>query len=220
MDLVKLHATKVIHRYLLHFYTLTTKDQKQRFKKQFHLLLYQKEKKCLGINLPKKTNLYSKNYDVDERNWRRHKLMERYTMFVDWKNQYCQSHYATQGNLQILCASAAKSLQLGPTLCDPIEGSQTGSPIPGVLQARTLEWITISFSNAWKWKVKVKSLSCVQLLVTPWTAAYQTPPSMGLSRQEYWSGVHCLLCRFNVSPIKLPMAFFLELELKKSYFFS
>ena len=68
MDLVKSHATKVIHRYLLHFYTLTIKDQKEKFKKQLHLLLYQKEKKCLVINLPKETNLYSKNYDVDERN--------------------------------------------------------------------------------------------------------------------------------------------------------
>ena len=84
---------------------------------------------------------------------------------------------------------AAKSLQSCPTLCDPIDGSPTGSPIPGILQARTLEWVAISFSNAWKWKVKVKSLSHVQLLATPWTAAYQAPPSMGFSKQEYWSGV-------------------------------
>jgi len=62
-------------------------------------------------------------------------------------------------------------------------------PVPGILQARTLEWVAISFSNAWKSKVKVKSLSCVQLLATPWTAAYQAPPSVGFSRQEYWSGV-------------------------------
>ena len=86
-------------------------------------------------------------------------------------------------------AAAAKSLQSCPTLCDPIDGSPPGSPVPGILQARTLEWLAISFSNAWKWKVKVKSLSHVQLLVTPWTAAYQAPPSMGFSRQEYWSGV-------------------------------
>ena len=83
----------------------------------------------------------------------------------------------------------AKSLQSCPTLCNPIEGSPPGSPIPGILQARTLEWVAISFSNAWKWKVKVKSLSRVRLLATPWTAAYQAPPSMGFSRQEYWSGV-------------------------------
>ena len=86
-------------------------------------------------------------------------------------------------------AAAAKSLQSCPTLCDPIDGSPPGSPVPGILQARTLEWVAISFSNAWKGKVKVKSLSLVRLLVTPWTAAYQAPPSMGFSRQEYWSGV-------------------------------
>ena len=86
-------------------------------------------------------------------------------------------------------AAAAESLQSCPTLCGPIDGSPPGSPVPGILQARTLEWVAISFSNAWKWKVKVKSLSYVRLLATPWTAAYQGPPSMGFSRQEYWSGV-------------------------------
>ena len=86
-------------------------------------------------------------------------------------------------------AAAAKSLQLCPTLCSPIDGSPPGSPIPGILQARTLEWVAVSFSNAWKWKGKVKSLSCVRLLATPRTAAHQAPPSMGFSRQEYWSGV-------------------------------
>ena len=86
-------------------------------------------------------------------------------------------------------AAAAKSLQSCPTLCDPIDGSPPDSPIPGILQARTLEWVAISFSSAGKWKVKVKSLSLVRLLVTPWTAAHQAPPSMGFSRQEYWSGV-------------------------------
>ena len=88
-----------------------------------------------------------------------------------------------------IVSAAAKSLQSCPTLCDPIDGSPPGSPVPGILQVRTLEWIAISFSNAWKWKVKVKSLSRVRLLATPWTAAYQAPPSMGFSRQEYWSGV-------------------------------
>ena len=86
-------------------------------------------------------------------------------------------------------AAAAESLQSCSTLCDPIDGSPPGSPVPGILQARTLEWLAISFSNAWKWKVKVKSLSRVRLLATPWTAAYQAPPPMGFSRQEYWSGV-------------------------------
>ena len=86
-------------------------------------------------------------------------------------------------------AAAAKSLQACPTLCDPIDASPPGSPVPGILQARTLEWVAISFSNAWKWKVKVKSFSRVQLFSTPWTAAYQAPPPMGFSRQESWRGV-------------------------------
>ena len=89
----------------------------------------------------------------------------------------------------ILGAAAAKSLQSCPTLCDPIDDSPPGSPVPGILQARTLEWVAISFSNAWKWKVKVKSLSRVLLCATPWTTAYQAPPSLGFSRQVYWSGV-------------------------------
>ena len=86
-------------------------------------------------------------------------------------------------------AAAAKSLQSCPTLCDPIDSSPPGSAVPGILQAKTLEWVAIASSNAWKWKVKVKSLSRVRLLATPWTTAYQAPPSMGFSRQEYWSGV-------------------------------
>ena len=88
-----------------------------------------------------------------------------------------------------LAATAAKSLQSCPTLCDPRDGSPPGSPIPGILQARTLEWVAIFFSNAWKWKVKVNLLTRVWLLATPWTAAYQAPLSMGFSRQEYWSGL-------------------------------
>ena len=96
-------------------------------------------------------------------------------------------------------AAAAKSLQSCPTLCNPIDGSPPGSPVPGILQARTLEWVAISFSSAWKWKVKVKSLSCVRLLVTPWTAAHQVPPSMGFSRQEYWSGVPYILATTIIS---------------------
>ena len=78
--------------------------------------------------------------------------------------------------------ATTKSLQLCPTLHNPIDGSPPGSPVPGILQARTLEWVAISLSNAWKWKVKVKSLSRVRLFVTPWTAAYQAPLSMGFSR--------------------------------------
>ena len=92
-------------------------------------------------------------------------------------------------NYNTAAAAAAKSLQSCPTLCDSMDCSPPGSPVPGILQARTLEWVAISFSNAWKWKVKVKWLSHVRLLATPWIAAYQPPPSMGFSRQEYWSGV-------------------------------
>ena len=99
---------------------------------------------------------------------------------------YRLSHHGRQ---RTHTAAAAKSLQSCPTPCDPVDGSPPGSPVPGILQARTLEWAVISFSNAWKWKVKVKSLSRVRLLETPRTAAHQAPPSMGFSRQEYWSGV-------------------------------
>ena len=100
-------------------------------------------------------------------------------------------HWATR-DAHIPAAAAAKSIQLCLTLCDPIDGSPPGSPVPGSLQARTLEWVAISFSNAWKWTVKVKSLSRVRLPATPWTAVHQAPPSMGFSRQEYWSGVPLL----------------------------
>ena len=92
---------------------------------------------------------------------------------------------------------AAKSLQSCPTLCDPIDGSPPGSPVPGILQARTLEWVAIFFSNAWKWKVKVKSTQSCLILETPWTAVYQAPPSMGFSRQEYWSGVPLEYSKYN-----------------------
>ena len=134
---------------------------------------------------------------------------------------YLKGHFFYQGNLLthrlnlcLLCllyckqitsellgvaAAAAKSLQSCPTLCDPIDGSPPGSTIPGILQVRTLEWVAVSFSNAWKWKVKVKvkSLSRVRLVATPWTAAYQAPPSMGFSRQEYWSGLPLPSLRFT-----------------------
>ena len=74
-------------------------------------------------------------------------------------------------------------------LCNPIGGSPPGSPVPGILQARILEWVAISFSSVWKWKVKGKSLSRVRLFATPWTVIPQTPLSMGFSRKEYWSGL-------------------------------
>ena len=100
-------------------------------------------------------------------------------------------------------AAAAKSLQSCLTLCDPIDGSPPGSPVPGILQARTLEWLAISFSNTGKWKVKVKSLSRIQLFVTPWTAAYQAPPFMGFARQEYWSGLPLPSPKENLKPKKI-----------------
>ena len=95
----------------------------------------------------------------------------------------------TSRKVSLHFAFAAKSLQSFPTLCDPIDGSPPGSPIPGILQARILEWVAISSSNAWKWKLKVKLLNCIWLVEILWTAVYQAPPSTGLSRQEYWSGV-------------------------------
>ena len=110
----------------------------------------------------------------------------RYNLFlfmVDWESYSSRSPSWNEGLLLLSHFSHV------PILCDPIDGSPPGSPIPEILQARTLEWVAISFSNAWKWKVKVKSLSHVWLLATPWTAAYQAPLSMGFSRQEYWSGV-------------------------------
>ena len=92
-------------------------------------------------------------------------------------------------NSEDTAAAAARSLQSCPTLCDPADGSPPGSPVPGILQARTLEWAAISFSSAGKWKVKVKLVSRVPLFATPWTAARQAPPSTGFSRQQDWSGV-------------------------------
>ena len=119
-------------------------------------------------------------------------LFRSYSVFVRQNTNYictrniehfCSNYFEIYMYICI-AAAAAKSLQSCPTLWDPIDGSPPGSPIPGILQARTLEWVAISFSNAWKWKVKVKLLSCVWLLVTPWTAAYQAPLSMGFSRRE------------------------------------
>jgi len=109
----------------------------------------------------------------------------------------------------MLTLDNAKLLQSCPTLCDPIDGSPPGSPVPGILQARTLEWAAISFSNAWKWKVKVKSLSHVRPSATPSTAAYQAPPSMRFSRQEYWSGVPCLLRHWIILSLNSSSFFFL-----------
>ena len=117
----------------------------------------------------------------------------------EWKNEWmstCEGctgyQFQPKGDNAEWYGAAAKSLQSCPTLCDPIDSSPPGSPVPEIHQARTLEWVAISFSNGWKWKVKVKSLSRVRLLATPWTAAHQAPPSIGFSRQEYWSGLPLL----------------------------
>ena len=109
---------------------------------------------------------------------------ESYNTFIKFTKSQ-----AISSSVEIIpTAAAAKSLQSCPTLCDSIDDSLPGSPVPGILQAN-MEWVAISFSNAWKWKVKVKSLSHIRLFTTPWTAAYQGPPSMGFSRQEDWNGV-------------------------------
>ena len=136
----------------------------------------------------------SSNLEREKQSWWHHTF--RFQNIVKVKvTQLCPTlgepmDYTVHGILQtrlLEWAAAAKSLQSCPTLCDPIDSSPPGSPIPRILQARTLEWVAISFSNAWR--VKVKSLSHVRLLATPWTAAYQASPSMGFSRQENWSGV-------------------------------
>ena len=96
----------------------------------------------------------------------------------------------------LCCCSVTSCL----TLCDPTDGSPPGSPVPRILQARILEWVAISFSSAWKWKMKLKSLSHVRLFATPWTVACQAPPSMGFLRQEYWSRLSLLSlkCAYSV----------------------
>ena len=124
----------------------------------------------------------------------------------------------------ILCdtaaaAAAAKSLQSCPTLCNSINGSPPGSAVPGILQAWTLEWVAISFSNAWKWKAKVKSLSRVQLSATPWTAAYQAPLSMGFSRQESWCGVPLPSSNLTLKPVFFCYSFYHYTGLPKAALF-
>ena len=133
-----------------------------------------------------------------------HFLFFRYTYIFTLLDLYNSSvyscHFFLISSASVAAAAAAKLLQSCLTLCDPIDGISPGSPVPGILQARTLEWVAISFSNAWKWKVKVKSLSRVRSLASQWTAAFQAPPSMGFSRQEYWSGCQCLLHLLLLGP--------------------
>ena len=124
-------------------------------------------------------------------------MQETQVWSLGWKDPWRRILY-------VICAwqkpAAAKSLQLRLTLCDPIDGSPLGSPVPGILQARTLEWVAIFFSNAWKWKVKAKSLSRVRPLATPWTAAHQAPQSIGFSivlRKQHF------LLKTSLSPNKM-----------------
>ena len=136
-----------------------------------------------------------KNYkDWQYRSWQHCRTRGTLPWPVEWKWCSSSDQRPFLTNLDVClyrrtAAAAAKWLQSCPTLFDPTDGSPPGFAVPGILQARTLEWVAISFSNAWKWKVKVKSLSRVQLFATSWTAAYQAPLSMGVSRQEYWRGV-------------------------------
>ena len=122
-----------------------------------------------------------------------------WTGWMDWLQSkglsriFSNSHRVSGLLFPILTAAAAAA-ESHQSVCDPIDGSPPGSAVPGILQARTLEWVAISFSNAWKWKVKVKSLSCVWLSATPWTAAYQAPPSMGFSSKSTGVGLQHLLC--------------------------
>ena len=127
---------------------------------------------------------------------RSHQGMLRQEVGIWWGIEECYGQNA---------AAAAKSLQLCPTLCIPTDGSPPGSPVPGILQVRTLEWVAISFSNAWKGKVKVKSLSCIRLFATSWTAACQAPPFMGFSRQEYCSGEPSPSPTDRIPPYKIPI---------------
>ena len=118
-----------------------------------------------------------------------------------WHNkEFAWSLSCVPGMELLAAAAAAKLLQLYLTLCDPIDGS----PIPGIFQARTLEWVAIAFSNAWKWKVKVKSLSRVRPSAIPWTAAYQAPPTMRFSRQEYWSRLPSPSSWSSLKPLETP----------------
>ena len=119
-------------------------------------------------------------------------LGENGYMYIIIESLHCSLETTTTLLIGYAAATAAKSLQSCPTLCDPSDSSPPGSPVPGIRQARTLEWVAISFSKVWKWKVKVKvkSLSRVRLLATSWNVVYQAPPSMGFSRQEYWSGLY------------------------------
>ena len=128
--------------------------------------------------------------DIQYLKWHNRLLQEQEVgMELSWKHVFPENMKNIWDSPSQGVAATAKSLQSCLALCDPIDGSPPGSPVPGILQSRTLEWVAVPFSNVWKWKVKVKLLSHVWLVAIPWTAAHQAPPSMAFSRQEYWSGL-------------------------------
>ena len=146
--------------------------------------MLENQNKCLIISLNFAVVFFSSSSSF-------FKIMNWFTRFFKRKKEHCMYVFCLfellKSYFSIAVAAAAKLPQLCLTLCNPIDGNPPGSTVPGILQARTLEWVAISFSNVWKWKVKL--LSRVWLFMTPWTAAYQAPLSMGFSRQEYWSGL-------------------------------
>ena len=135
--------------------------------------------------------LQSRNTDTDIEN----KCMD--TMGKEGRGGLQHWDWHTYTNMY--AAAAAKSLQSCPPLCDPIDGSPLCSPVPGILQARTLEWVAISFSNACKWKVKVKSLSRVRPSTTPWNAAHLLRP-WDFPGRSIGVGCHCLLQLICIKP--------------------
>ena len=175
----------------------TSHKNHEQIKKNFFLILLNREWKDKLRKTICKPTYVTKDSDLDYIINSQNSTLKKASNSVRKRAKGTKDYITEEANEYVkrcstplyIAAAAAKSLQSCPTLCDPIDGSPPGSPVPGILQARILEWVAISFFNAWKWKVKVKSLRCVQLFATPGTAAYRAPPTMGFSRQEYWSGV-------------------------------
>ena len=134
------------------------------------------------------------NLEIIVSYWRiKTSLIEKIIFGLNLKEEEEMKYVLEENFLSGEDAAAAKSLQLCSTLCDPIDGSPRGSPVPGILQTRALEWVAISFSNAWKWNVKEKLLSRVRLLATPWTATYQAPHPWDFPGKSTGVGCHCRL---------------------------
>ena len=132
------------------------------------------------------------NRDLNKGCVRKWKVLNRFGMNVEViEPTALPSNKCTSYSRVMLCY--AKSLQSCPTLCEPIDGSPPGSPVPGILQARTLEWVAISFSSAWKWKVKVKSFSRVWLLATHGLQPTRLLRPWDFPGKSTGVGCHCLL---------------------------